>query len=312
MNRVLVTGARGFVGSHCLAPFIAQGFEVHAVSTRPVESDHEKVIWHRADLLDRTQIGPLLDETCPTHLLHLAWIATPGVLYSSMHNFSWVHSSMTLAEEFARVGGRRMVVAGSCYEYDQRYGLCHESRTPTNSDTIYGTCKNALQQLLSAFCEETEVSFAWPRVFFLYGPNEHPQRLVSSVICSLLKGEQARCSHGGQLRDYLYVEDVAEALTVMTAGNISGPVNIGRGAPHTLREIVECIAAQVGSPDLLALGALPARPNEVPLVLADTARIRGELNWQPRFSLEEGVARTIAWWRSELGAPASKDCAGNG
>ena len=305
MKRVLITGASGFIGRHCLDAMAIKDYDVHAVSRRPPESTNAAVTWHQADLLDYSQIAPLLDKVQPTHLLHLAWIVTPGESYTSLDNFRWVQSSLTLAEEFVRIGGRRMVVSGSCYEYDQRYGLLQEALTPSAADTAYGACKNALHDLLTAYCQLTDLCLAWPRIFFLYGPHEHPRRLASSVVCSLLNGEQARCSHGRQQRDYLYVEDVAEALAAITDSDMSGPVNIGQGAPLTLREIVECIAEQIGRPELLALGALEARPNEVPLIVADTTRINVELGWQPRFSLEEGVARTVAWWRATLGIEAN-------
>ncbi|MHB8902884.1 MAG: NAD-dependent epimerase/dehydratase family protein [Thermoguttaceae bacterium] len=300
MKRILLTGATGFIGCQCIGPLNAHGYEVHAVSSRPVALQNEGATWHQADLLDQRQIAPLLEEVEPTHLLHLAWIVTPGKSYASPENFQWVQSSLTLAQEFVRVGGQRLVVCGTCYEYDQRYGLCHESRTPTAPDTLYGTCKNALRDLLTSFCAASGVSFAWPRLFFLYGPHEHPQRLVSSVICSLLRGEQARCSHGRQLRDYLYVEDAAEALAAIAESDLVGTVNIGQGAPVSLQEIVHGVAIQIGRPDLLALGAIAARPNEVPLIAADITRLTNEVGWQPRFLLAEGIARTIAWWRSEL------------
>jgi nucleoside-diphosphate-sugar epimerase len=300
MKRVLLTGAGGFIGRHCWAPLLERGFEVVAVTSRDVGESDDPVRWLRADLLDRSQIEPLLAEARPTHLLHLAWIVVPGQSYDSLDNLRWVQSSLDLVEAFARHGGRRAVVAGTCYEYDQRYGLCHEELTPRAPDTRYGVAKNALQELLSAFAPAWDVSFAWPRLFFLYGPHEHPRRLVSSVICSLLSGEPARCSHGRQLRDYLHAADAAEALAAILDSDLTGPVNVGSGAPVSLRSIVEEIGRQLDRADLPRLGAIPARPGETPLVAADTTRLVEALDWRPRIILADGIEQTIRWWQENL------------
>lgn len=78
MKRVLVTGASGFIGRNCLAPLEQREFEIHAVSSRPVDHGDNNVTLHEANLLDRSQIAPLLAAVRPTHLLHLAWIVSPG------------------------------------------------------------------------------------------------------------------------------------------------------------------------------------------------------------------------------------------
>ena len=75
-------------------------------------------------------------------------------------------------------------------------------------------------------------------MFFLYGPHEHPDRLVSSVILSLLRGEPAKCSHGRQIRDYMHVQDVANGLVALLDSDVRGAVNVSSGQATTLREIV--------------------------------------------------------------------------
>ena len=144
------------------------------------------------------------------------------------------------------------------------------------------------------------MSHAWARIFFLYGPREHPKRLVSSVIRSLLLGEPARCSHGRQIRDYLHVEDVADALVALLHSEVRGPINIGSGVPVTLRDIVSCIARKLDQAPLVQFGAVPSHPHDSPLVIADVTRLAAELKWRPRYDLDRGLDATIAWWQSEL------------
>lgn len=299
MRRVLITGASGFIGRHCIGPLLAAGYDVHAVSQRS-RQDRQRMTWHQADLLDRDSLAELLGRVRPSHLLHLAWYVEPGKLSGSLENFRWVQASLELVRQFAESGGERMVLAGSGYEYDWRYGYCSEATTPTTPDTLYGTSKNALQQLVSGYAAAASVSSAWARIFFLYGPHEHPRRLVSSVIRAVLAGKPAPCSHGQQLRDYTYVQDVADALVALLDSRLSGPVNVASGRPVTLAEVVLRIGEKLGRPDLIQLGALPARDNDLPVVLADVSRLSKELGWRPGYDLERGLDRTIAWWREQV------------
>lgn len=299
MKRVLLTGASGFIGRHCIEPLRAAGYDVHAVSSRPRQDRGDVVTWHRADLLDPGQIPDLLARSRPSHLLHLAWFVVPGQLLESVDNYRWVQASLELVRRFHERGGERLLVAGSGYEYDWSDGHCSEAGTATAPSTFYGSCKHALGRLVGGYARQVGLSEVWQRIFFVYGPHEHPRRLVASVTRSLLRGEPARCSHGRQIRDYLYVQDVADALVRLLDSPIQGPVNVGSGQGIALAEIVRSIGRKVGRPELIELGALPARPNDVPLVVADTARIASELDWRPAHDLERGLDRTISWWREQ-------------
>src|SRR5688572_5202958 len=114
MKRILVTGASGFIGRHCLPSLVQAGFEVHAAARRPLpELAPGQVIWHRVDALVPEAWAGLVQKLAPTHLLHLAWVATPGVYWSSPENLRWVESSLALLREFADSGGRRVVMSGT-------------------------------------------------------------------------------------------------------------------------------------------------------------------------------------------------------
>lgn len=299
MKRVLLTGASGFIGRHCVPALAARGYEVHAVSSKPAAGALvlSGANWHQVDLLDAARVSSLLDAVRPTHLLHCAWYAVPGKYWTAAENFRWVEASLHLLQTFAARGGERVVGVGSCAEYDWDYGYCSERRTPLKPATTYGVCKHALRLLLEALCAQAGLSGAWGRVFFLYGTHEHEQRLVASVIGSLLREQPARCSHGRQLRDFLYVRDAADALAALLDADVSGAVNIASGVPVTLRQVIAEVAGQLGRPDLIQLGALPAPAGEPPLLLADVARLGEEVRWSPRYDLADGLAETINWWK---------------
>src|SRR3954462_2488130 len=129
VRRVLVTGASGFIGRACVPRLASRGFEVHAVSSSERASDvHTR--WHRHDLLDPSQCRDAIDAVRPTHLLHLAWIATPGRFWSSPDNTQWLASGKALIDAFFALGGKRAVGVGTCAEYAETSDDCREDVTP--------------------------------------------------------------------------------------------------------------------------------------------------------------------------------------
>lgn len=307
MKRVLLTGATGFIGRHCLPSLVARGYEVHAVSSKAQRENAPDVHWHQADLLDSTQIAELVTRVQPSHLLHLAWFAVPGKYWTSPENLRWVQASLDLLQAFASCGGQRVVSAGTCAEYDWEYGYCSEEVTPLAPSTLYGVCKHSLQIMLDAFAKQTGLSAAWGRIFFLYGPHEYPNRLVASVIRSLLQGEPARCSHGNQIRDFLYVQDTAEAFVALLESETTGPVNIASGRPITLKEVVFQIAEKLDRQGLVHLNAVPAPAGEPRLLVADVNRLTSEVGWSPKYDLRAGLESTIEWWQQNAAEASCAD-----
>jgi nucleoside-diphosphate-sugar epimerase len=300
MKRVLLTGATGFIGRHCLPTLLASGYEVHTVSARAALAHSPGVHAHQADLLDPAQVAALLASVQPSHLLHLAWYTQPGAYWTSLENIRWVQASLDLLQAFAAHGGQRVVMAGSCAEYDWTYGYCAERITPLRPATIYGKAKHALQLLEDAFAEQAQISAASGRIFFLYGPHEYPERLVAAVIRALLRGQPARCSHGNQIRDFLYVQDAADAFVALLASDVQGPVNIASGDPITLKQIIYSVADMVAQRGLIQLGALPSPANEPPLLVANIDRLTNEVGWRPAYDLERGLEQTVRWWKGTL------------
>ncbi len=297
MKRVLVTGATGFIGQHCLNPLLESGYEVHALSTRN-QRDQEtrsQLRWHRADLLQDNSLTVLFQHVSPTHLLHLAWYPEPKTYWAAPGNLLWVAATLKLLQSFARCGGERVVLAGSCAEYNWRYGLCSEAFTPCEPSTLYGACKHGLRLIFEAWARQVGISAAWGRTFFLYGPHEHPTRLVRSVITSLLVNQPARCTEGTQRRDFLHVQDVAGAFVALLETPVTGAVNIASGIPIAVREVVSCIADQLDRRELVQFGAIAGTEAEAPLVYADVSRLKDEVGFSPRFDLESGIAQTIEW-----------------
>ena len=169
--------------------------------------------------------------------------------------------------------------------------------TPRRPGSLYGVAKNALFELITA-AGEPAISFAWARLFFLYGPGEPLGRLVPDVMTSLLKGVEVPCTPGLQERDFIHVDDAARALAILVASDYRGAVNIASGDCRPVRQLVEKIGVLTGRPELIRLGAKPAPENEPPRLAANVSRL-GALGFAPRHDLDQGLRESWAWWQTQ-------------
>jgi nucleoside-diphosphate-sugar epimerase len=296
--KVVLTGAGGFVGRACIQALLDAGFEVHQFGRSWTEGAGKNAGTHVVDLFDYERVTALIAAIRPSHLLHLAWVTEPGKYWSSPENLLWVSASLHLILEFARRGGRRVVIAGSCAEYDWRSGgVFNECQSPITPATLYGTSKDALRRIVGHYCSQSGISFAWARLFFMYGPGEHPSKLVASMIRAGLAAQSVPCSAGLQQRDFMYVSDVGCALAALLLAEVQGPVNIGTGRAVAVREVVRVVEELLGRPGIAQIGALPTAPDEPPLVVADPRRLEGEVGYRPRVDLRAGLEQSIAFWK---------------
>lgn len=296
---VLITGASGFIGYHCVQPLLNLGYRVVGLYATRQPEPMLGVEWVQHDLFDRAATAKLLQGLRPRSLLHCAWYVEPGKMIESIVNLDWVQASIDLVRQFRESGGERCVITGSCYEYDWRYGYCNEELTPATANTFYGRAKNSLREAFTGYCAASGLSGAWGRLFFLYGPRENPRRLVSSLALSLLKGIEAPSSHGRQIRDYVHVQDAGDGLAALLHSTATGDYNIASGRAETLRTIIETLGQIAGRSDLLRIGAMPARANDSPLVVADTTRMTAVTGWSARLELADGLQHTLDWWRQQ-------------
>lgn len=297
MTRLLVTGASGYVGRQTLAPLTRLGFEIHGLARRPLAEPARR--WHALDLFDSAALATAIEAIRPTHLLHLAWTTEHGKFWTDPANAAWHAATLDLVERFIAAGGRRCVIAGSCTEYDwSGSGPLSEARTPLRPATPYGQAKAQTFRDVQARAAAAGLSYAHARLFFSYGPHEQPQRLVPLIIRSLLRGEPARLTAGTQVRDFLDVRDLGRCLALLLASEVEGPINVASGEGVSVAHIAGLLGAQIGRPELIALGAVSPPRAEPPSIVADIARLATEVGARPEITLEQGLADAVAWWRT--------------
>lgn len=300
-ERIIVTGGTGFIGHHAVADLVERGHSVLVPTSREPAQRVEGAEYILCDLTDPAQRSRFVAEAQASTLLHIAWRAAVSGLWGAPENADWLTISLDLARTLLRHGGRRITLCGTCGEYDWTAGLCHEDTTPLRPSTVYGKAKVAMTHGVRAICDIAGAEFACGRPFFIYGPREHEGRLGASVILSLLKGEEALCSHGMQLRDYSHAGDVGRGLAALAVSGLTGEYNLGSGEAIRVKDLILTAAQLIGRPDLVRLGAREAPAFEPPLIVADMSKTRASgLDWEPRFTLQSGLADSIDWYRSQL------------
>lgn len=310
MDSVILTGASGFIGRPCIEQLLEAGYTVHALyhnenRTAPLPT-REGLHWHQVDLLaDQKTVASVIRPLKASHMLHLAWYAEPGKFWDSRLNWDWLRASVQLLKVFTESGGSRFVGAGTCAEYDWTGPGTLSEVSPLNAATLYGQCKTSLFQTAQQNATMSGVEFAWGRIFWLYGPGEDRSRLVPYVINALLNDEQAHCSKGTQLRDFMYVNDVARAFATLLNSNVQGAVNIGSGQAMSVKSLTQSIAKMIDKEHLLKLGGLPNEKEEAPMVVADIKRLQNELKFSPEYELDEGLRLSMEWWRKGRARPPS-------
>ena len=294
--RLFITGATGFIGRHLL---------YHLATVRDVEVAVLASPGHEADLADHRVIPGRLEDLAswkqslidwkPDACIHLAWYAEPGKYLYSNQNVALLQQSLDLMQTLIEAKCESVVMVGTCAEYDTSAGYLQETGA-TKPDTIYATAKLALALMAERMAQDAGIHFAWARMFYLYGPEEDQRRLVPALINALLQGERFATTKGEQVRDYVHVADAARALWQLVQGGHSGIYNISSGYPATIHDLIMTVADLLDARELVDIGAMPYRQWEPMFICGDNSRLRAT-GWEPQFSLQTGLAQTVAWWK---------------
>lgn len=283
--KVLVTGSTGFIGRHLLSVLEQHNIEYVSLGRNDGfdTAQHKKI-----DLLETDDFIEIIKETRPTHLIHLAWYAEHGKYWDSPLNMDWMTTTKRLLEAFCQNGGQHALIAGSCAEYDWRYGYCIEDLTPTNPHTMYGIAKDATRRLSEQICIEHGTSLAWARIFFPYGAGEAPTRLVPSLFGVFRKIIPPFGVNADSYRDFLHVSDVANAIAICSIKQAKGTFNISSGVPITLESIVRAVASLCRQDATSVLSQNPIRKGDPKMLVGENEKLK-DLGWKQAISIEQGL-----------------------
>ena len=286
--RVLVTGGTGFLGGFLVRSAVASGLTVAVLSRDVPAEPSPDVTWIRGSLAnpDWSAIQQWNPEIC----VHAAWIATPGIYLDSPENGILVETSLDFFRKLSGFGLRRAIVLGTCIEYAMTGHPFNEESTPLAPLSPYSRAKHQLHLQLRPLLADRRCSLAWARIFYPYGPGEHPARLTSSLIDRLRAGEPVRLKTPDSVKDYIHVADVASALLHLIRSDMDGAINIGNGVGIRIADLAHLIAGVLGHPELIE--EAPGERNPLDIIVSDNSRLLS-LGWRPEVSLESGVQGMI-------------------
>ena len=288
--KILLTGATGFIGSHFARLAISRGHEVTGL-IRPGKTPPPQlqIAWLPGELggVSVKELAAVRSEVC----VHSAWITTPGIYLESPENFRFRDDSLQFLRRVTEAGAKHIVGLGTCIEYQISGQPLAEDRTPIAPATTYAKCKNELRVAMEMEAKLKGFSFAWGRVFYPYGPGEHPSRLCSSIIQKLDRGEKVFLRTPQSRKDYIYIDDLAAALLAVVERKCSGAINLGTGVGVSVREIARTIAQMMGREELVG-EANPPEADPLGDVVADAGKLK-QLGWKPKIGLSEGVAKLL-------------------
>jgi len=296
----LVTGAAGFIGMNLVARLLECGAEVVAV-VRPGGNGHRlqaldgpRLRIVPVDLNDSDTLQGLVAATRPAHIFHLATfrdVREPRtLLFTNVVAFAALVVAARLAE------ARSIVNAGSSLEYGEGSTLYKETMRPEPA-TLFGASKAAATLIAEGQLCTGGVCVTTLRLFHVYGPHEPPTRLVARAIRAALSGTELPLTRPGLTHDFVFVEDVVDALLrAATAPPSDGlPINICSGVPTPNEQIVDLVEQITGRPVRRAPGHYPARTWDREFWAGDPSRARQVLGWLPVTSLRDGLTRTMQW-----------------
>jgi UDP-glucose 4-epimerase len=293
--KVLITGGRGFIGSHLGRRLCDEGSEVHATSRDRHESSAGGPIWWQADMADLATARRVLAAVRPDIVFHLAGAvgAAPDCALVLPTYHSLLTSTVNILVTATELGCRRIFLIGSFTE-----------PRPGEVEPTPGSPYGAAKWMSTAYGRMFHVLYQTPvinlRPFMTYGPAQATTKLIPSVALSLLRAEAPKLSSGKTRADWVYIADVVDAfLRAATTPGIEGKsIDLGTGSLVSVRDIVDRLVNIAGTKVEPLFGVLPDRPAENE-VAANSATASELLGWKATTSLESGLRQTFEWFKAQ-------------
>lgn len=296
-----MVGGTGFIGRNLSRIARSRGFEVSVLSSRKTVADKVEggIRYLQADIGDRGNLSSALSGCRFEYIVNLGGAINHSSYFSGGAAVINTHFNglINLVNLLDWSGIRGFVQVGSSDEYGSIQSPQSEGKREAPF-TSYSFAKTAGGHFLQMLYRENGLPVSIVRFFLVYGPGQDRNRFIPQIIKGCLSGRPFPVSKGEQLRDFCYVDDIAEGiLNTLEAKDAKGRVlNLASGKPVSIRSMVEMVRKKVGTGDPL-YGQIPYREGENMNLVADISLAEKVLNWRPKVTLEAGIEKTIEYFR---------------
>ncbi len=294
MNKVLITGGNGYIGIK-LAEYLRNNYTVITIDR--IETDNEKQQHYCVDLLNKNELEKIIDKTEPDMIIHLAGIKKRLVDYnvfleSININFIGALNLFDIMQHYNKT--KKIIVLGSAEEYGRTDCIITEE-TPTKPINAYSFSKQCLFNLCNYYLREYNLPILYLRPSVVYGPDQDETMFIPQMINTLIKNEEFKMTKGEQWRDFLYIDDLIDIISILIEKELSEHwvYNICSNKQYQIKEIAINIAEILDKRNLLNIGALPYRNGEVMNYNLSGNRILKDFAWKPKIDLSDGLNNII-------------------
>ena len=293
--KVLLTGASGFIGLPLLQNLVEQGHQILAITRAPVKY-LKSVDFIQADLSSPVTYYKRVESFEPEVVIHLAWQGIPDFSYENSKNN--LNYSLDFFSFIIRLGCcKKIIVSGSCFEFNKLNGECLESENSTSKDN-FTWAKHSIRAWLEIQCSAAEIQLGWLRIFYVYGPRQRSNSLIPTILNSLEKGNFPEIRTPKNSNDFIYIEDVVNAFSNAVLLNYpSGIYNLGSGSSTSIIEVCRIAEKIISRNDFLTqrLQNKTVSSLESSNFWANVSKTKKHLNWHSVTDLEKGISST---WQS--------------
>ena len=291
--KIFVTGGSGFIGKPVVRQLASRGHDILLLSRKAkpdTEFVSDRIGFVQGDLRDYQGVGHIMRDYGAQALVHLAWEGLP--------DYSWemcernLGYSVKLFSEAAAAGCSCILSTGSCWEYAARTGMCSED-DQLGSASIFPAVKNGLRFIGEGISRDKKLRFNWLRLFFVYGPGQREGSLIPYIIECLKKNVHPHLQNPVAGNDFVFVDDVAEAVADVVEGTPRNVVyNVGSGTSTNVEEIVRRVYRQMDKPvdERMFVHRQDAERQDF---WANISRIGHDTNWRPKHDVESGIRATL-------------------